>query len=62
MTIIHDIITLWDEWLIFSVGDHGSEYSIRLPFENPLKETDQPKIPRERKIEARSRTKAGGRK
>ena len=59
MKIIYEIITLWDEWLIFSLGNHGSESSIRLPFENLFKETDQEKLPRERKIEARSRIKAG---
>jgi hypothetical protein len=60
MKIIHEITALWDEWLIFSLGNHGSEYSIRLPFENPFKEADQEKLPRERKIEARLRTKARG--
>jgi len=61
MEIIYEIIILWDEWLIFSLGNHGSKYSIRLPFENRFKEGDQEKLPREREILARSRTKAGGR-
>jgi hypothetical protein len=60
MEIIYEITPLWDEWLIFSLGNHGSEDFIRLPFENPFKEADQEKLPRERKIEARSRTKARG--
>jgi len=52
MKIINEIKILWDEWLIFCIGNPGSEYSIRLPFENPFKESDQGKLPQERKIEA----------
>ena len=60
MKTSYEITTLWDEWLIFRLGNPESEYSIRFPFENPFKEMDQGKLPRERKIEARSRTKASG--
>jgi hypothetical protein len=58
MIISHKITTLWDEWLIFRLGNPESEASLRLPLENPFKDAAQEKRPREGKIAARSRTKA----
>jgi hypothetical protein len=60
MKISYEITALWDEWLIFRLGNPESEDSIRLPFESPFKEVDQENLPRERKIQAPSRTKVGG--
>jgi hypothetical protein len=58
MIISHKINTLWDEWLIFRLGNPESEASLRLPLENSFKDADQERRPREEKIAVRSRTKA----
>jgi hypothetical protein len=49
--IAYKIIALWDEWLIFGLGNSRSEYTTGLPFEGLLEETAPAKLPQERKLD-----------
>jgi hypothetical protein len=51
MVLKRKIIVLWEDTLIFRLDNSGTQYSVKFPIEEPGREPEQEKIPREPRAE-----------